>query len=428
MRFIVRRLASMSSPPGRRSRSTSSSRELMPGNAGAGDDGRYPESPPVGAKALELQFGLGHQGSLLHQYFVYLGNLVHGNLGISVTSTTRRRSPRCSTRRCPGRSRWSAPRRSSASCSGRCSGSSPAGGAAAGSTRSLPAFTFVQATPYFFLALLAIVLFSSDTGTSSRSAGYALGRHARLQLDVHRQRADHSILPALTIIVTSMAGWMLQMRNVMITTIGEDYVLAAQAKGLSARRIMFTYAARNAILPNIAGFALAIGFVVAGALVMEIVFSYPGVGLPLYNAVTYDDFPVMQGIFLVDLGRRARPPACSPTSSTSSPIRASGRGRPTDGDRRSPLPVATAPPSARGAVPALDAAQGEGRRRRSSPCSSWSRSSGRRSPRTTRARPPTQVSRCRRACASSSRHRRRRRRHPLAAARLDPRDGRARRC
>jgi peptide/nickel transport system permease protein len=95
-----------------------------------------------------------------------------------------------------------------------------------------------------------------------------------------------------------MAGWMLQMRNVMITTIGEDYVLAAQAKGLSTRRIMFTYAARNAILPNIAGFALAIGYVIAGAIVMEIVFSYPGVGFQLYNAVTSDDVPMMQGIFL----------------------------------------------------------------------------------------------------------------------------------
>jgi peptide/nickel transport system permease protein len=62
---------------------------------------------------------------------------------------------------------------------------------------------------------------------------------------------------------------------------------------------MFSYAARNAILPNIAGFALSLGFVVAGALVMEIVFSYPGVGLMLYNAVTSDDFPLMQGIFLV---------------------------------------------------------------------------------------------------------------------------------
>ena len=96
-----------------------------------------------------------------------------------------------------------------------------------------------------------------------------------------------------------MAGWMLQMRNVMITTIAEDYVLVAQAKGLSTRRVMFTYGARNAILPNIAGFALSLGFVVAGALVMEIVFSYPGVGLTLYNAVTSDDFPLLQGIFLV---------------------------------------------------------------------------------------------------------------------------------
>ena len=76
-------------------------------------------------------------------------------------------------------------------------------------------------------------------------------------------------------------------------------MLVAQAKGLSPRRVMFTYAARNAILPNIAGFALAIGFVVAGALVMEIVFSYPGIGLTLYNAVTSNDYPLLQGIFLV---------------------------------------------------------------------------------------------------------------------------------
>ena len=110
---------------------------------------------------------------------------------------------------------------------------------------------------------------------------------------------DHATLPALTIVVTSIAGWMLQMRNVMITTIGEDYMLAAQAKGLSSRRVMFTYAARNAILPNLAGFALSIGFVVAGALVMEIVFSYPGVGFTLYNAVTSNDYPLVQAVFLL---------------------------------------------------------------------------------------------------------------------------------
>ena len=110
---------------------------------------------------------------------------------------------------------------------------------------------------------------------------------------------EHSILPAFTIVLTSVAGWMLQMRNVMITTISEDYVIAAQAKGLSKRRVIFTYSARNALLPQLQGFGLALGFVVSGALIMEIVFSYPGIGYLLLEAVQNKDFPLMQAIFLV---------------------------------------------------------------------------------------------------------------------------------
>jgi peptide/nickel transport system permease protein len=110
---------------------------------------------------------------------------------------------------------------------------------------------------------------------------------------------DHALLPAFTIVIASVAGWMLQMRNVMITTIGEDYVLAAQAKGLPNRRVVYSYAARNALLPQLQGFGLALGFVVSGAIIMEIVFSYPGIGLLLVNAVTSDDFPLTQSIFLV---------------------------------------------------------------------------------------------------------------------------------
>jgi peptide/nickel transport system permease protein len=109
----------------------------------------------------------------------------------------------------------------------------------------------------------------------------------------------HSLLPAATIVITSVAGWMLQMRNVMITTVGEDYVLAAQAKGLPDRRVVFTYAARNALLPQLQGFGLALGFVVSGAIIMEIVFNYPGVGLLLVNAVTSDDYPLTEAIFLM---------------------------------------------------------------------------------------------------------------------------------
>src|SRR6201995_2854989 len=167
--------------------------------------------------------------------------------------------------------------------------------------RAMPAFTFLQATPYFFLALIVIELFAVSWGLFPFGQGYSLGLAPGWNWSFISSAAYHSVLPALTIVVTSMAGWMLQMRNVMITTIAEDYVLVAQAKGLWPRRVMFTYAARNAILPNLAGFALSIGFVVAGALVMEIVFSYPGIGLTLYNAVTSDDFPLLQGILVISL-------------------------------------------------------------------------------------------------------------------------------
>ncbi len=106
------------------------------------------------------------------------------------------------------------------------------------------------------------------------------------------------MLPALTIVLASAAGWMLGMRNMMITTMDEDYVQLAQAEGLPRHRVI-AYAARNALLPNVSGFSLAIGFIVSGALLTEIVFSYPGIGYLLFNSIGSDDYPVLQGIFLI---------------------------------------------------------------------------------------------------------------------------------
>jgi peptide/nickel transport system permease protein len=270
---------------------------VLPGTPVEAMLAQHPQLTASAIKALDIQFGIGHQGSLLHQYGVYLGQLAHGNLGIStsaypatVTSVLGTTLP------------WTIALVGTATIISFVLGTLL--GILAGWRRGgrfdqlLPAFTFMQAMPYFFLALIVIQLFSNDWHLFPRYGGYTLGDTVGFNGTFIASVLDHGLLPAATIIVTSMAGWMLQMRNVMITTIGEDYVLAAEAKGLSKRRVMFTYAARNAILPNIAGFALAIGFVVAGALVMEIVFSYPGVGYQLYNAVTQDDFPVMQGIFL----------------------------------------------------------------------------------------------------------------------------------
>ena len=99
------------------------------------------------------------------------------------------------------------------------------------------------------------------------------------------------------------------MRNMMVTVSSEDYVMVAQAKGLSERRVMFGYAARNAILPNISGFALSLGFIVGGTLLVEMVFSYPGIGYQLLPGRRRQGLPA-------DAGRlpdhHARP--CSPAN------------------------------------------------------------------------------------------------------------------
>ena len=89
------------------------------------------------------------------------------------------------------------------------------------------------------------------------------------------------------------------MRNMMVTVLDEDYITVAQAKGLSSKRVMLAYAARNAVLPQLSSFALSLGFIVGGTLVMELVFSYPGVGKLLLDATNAKDYPLMQGLFLV---------------------------------------------------------------------------------------------------------------------------------
>ena len=163
----------------------------------------------------------------------------------------------------------------------------------------LPVATFFSAVPYFWLGLLAIALFSVLLKLLPASQGYDPGLIPNLDFVFIGSVVQHGILPALTIVLSSLGGWILGMRNMMVTVTSEDYVSVAQAKGLTERRIMFGYAARNAILPQISGFALSLGFIVSGTLVMEMVFSYPGIGFVLYQAVSAKDYPLMQGVFLV---------------------------------------------------------------------------------------------------------------------------------
>ncbi|MEU4481217.1 ABC transporter permease [Micromonospora sp. NPDC023966] len=163
----------------------------------------------------------------------------------------------------------------------------------------LPATTFLSSIPYFWLGLVAIAVFTGPGSFFPSSGGYEAGLVPAFDGYFIPSAIKHSVLPAATILVSSMSGWILSMRNMMVTVSSEDYITVAHAKGLSERRVALSYAARNALLPNVSGFALSLGFIVGGTLLVEIVFSYPGLGYQLFQAVGYKDYPLMQGIFLI---------------------------------------------------------------------------------------------------------------------------------
>jgi peptide/nickel transport system permease protein len=270
----------------------------MPGNAVQAIMAKFPNLQPSAYKALEAMLGVGHPESLWVQYWSYLDDVFHLNFGTDVIEYPAQVSTLLA-QTIP----WTLTLVGTATVIAFFIGTGL--GILAGwrhggwVERSLPGLMFLQAMPYFFLALILIELLAVRAHLFPIAQGYAGGLIPGWHWAFIGSAIYHALLPALTIVITSVAGWMLQMRNVMITTIGEDYVVAAQAKGLPSRRVVFTYAARNALLPQLQGFGLALGFVVSGALVMEIVFSYPGIGLLLLSAVSSDDYPLMQAIFLV---------------------------------------------------------------------------------------------------------------------------------
>jgi peptide/nickel transport system permease protein len=270
----------------------------MPGNAVQAIMSKFPGLQPSAYHALEAMLGVGHPGSLWHQYVTYLGDVFTLNFGVDVSQFPAKVSTLLG-ETIP----WTLTLVGTATVIAFFVGTGL--GIVAGwrhggwLDRALPGLMFFQAIPYFFLALILIELLAARANIFPLGQGYEGGLIPGWNSAFIGSAIYHSILPAFTIVITSLAGWMLQMRNVMITTLGEDYVVAAQAKGLSSRRVVFTYAARNAMLPQLQGFGLALSFVVSGAIVMEIVFSYPGIGLLLLNAVTANDYPMMQAIFLV---------------------------------------------------------------------------------------------------------------------------------
>jgi peptide/nickel transport system permease protein len=236
---------------------------------------------------------------LLDQYVVYWKNLAHGNLGVSfvsyptpVTTLIRSALP------------WTLGLLIVSSLIAFLMGSLVGGliswpRAPRGVRALAPALMLFSVVPYYLLALVLIYFFSTRwkllPGANAFDPVSILGFNWASATDILR----HAILPGLSIVLGGIGFWALSMRGTMVSILGEDYITFAEAKGLSQRRIFLWYGMRNALLPQITHLAVAFGFIMSGAVLVEVIFNYPGLGYLLYNAIEGKDYFVIQGIVLM---------------------------------------------------------------------------------------------------------------------------------
>jgi peptide/nickel transport system permease protein len=163
----------------------------------------------------------------------------------------------------------------------------------------MPPILMMGAIPFFLLGLILVYIFGFFLGLFPMYGGYTTGTIPTLTLRFIWDVLWHTMLPALSILLVSMGGWALGMRSLMVMTQGEDYVVFADAMGLRDRTIFTRYAMRNALLPQVTALALALGQIVSGAVLVEVIFGYPGIGTMLYQAIRGSDYYLVQGIVFV---------------------------------------------------------------------------------------------------------------------------------
>lgn len=262
---------------------------------------RYGEPTEATINSINLILGSDGDATLWDQYIAYWAKLFQGDLGISVT-----KYPAPVTELIAQALPWTIVLVGLATTISFVLGM--ALGAWVGWKRGtwvdhlIPPSTILQSIPYFWLALVLVLIFSVTLQWFPIIGGYDIYSFEtgfEWSWAFFGSAIYHGFLPALTIVISSFGGWMIGMRNMMVATLADDYVVTAEAKGLKPRRILTMYAARNASLPSIAGFGISLGFVVAGSIVMEQVFTYPGIGKLMIQAVQNNDYALMQGVFLV---------------------------------------------------------------------------------------------------------------------------------
>jgi peptide/nickel transport system permease protein len=259
--------------------------------------GTYTVDPEVIAKQYMGEYGLNKP--VLTQYLTYWQQLFHGNLGVSLVDY-----PRPVTSMIRAALPWTLSLLAISVVISFIFGSLLGGLLAWPHTPKLfralaPGLVALSVIPYYLLAVILIFLFSTQWRLLPGAQGYdptrILGFNAGSGLDILR----HAILPSLSIVVGSMGFWALSMRGTMVSVLGDDYITFAEAKGLSPRRLFLWYGMRNALLPQITALAVALGVILSGAVLVEVIFNYPGLGYLLYNAVEGKDYFVIQGIVLM---------------------------------------------------------------------------------------------------------------------------------
>ncbi len=266
---------------------------VMPGSA-VSNMARVPHASPALQHALTVEFGLDK--SKFEQYLIYLGNLAHGNMGISFTYRQPVSHLLLADLRNTvymvtvgtvaaiilgtGAGVLSAWRRGSLS-------DQVSSGAAIGA----------YALPTQWLGMVLLIVCAGVLPVAGMTDPFVIGPEPFWQhlTDIGR----HMILPTATLTLTAYGSYMLVVRSSMLETLGEDYVLTARAKGLPNRRIVWRHAARNALLPMVTQVAMDLGYIVGGAVLIEVIFSWPGVGEAVYTAIGQRDYPMLQGGFLI---------------------------------------------------------------------------------------------------------------------------------
>ncbi len=272
---------------------------MMPGSPIADMMAKYHGHVSVKTlQAIEVAFGIDTHTSLIAQYFQYLGDTATGNFGMSLTQT----EPVSQV--ITGAVWWTVGligvTTILAFVLGTLIGIIGAwrrGGWLDGILP--PVFVITSSIPFFWIGMLLILFVSKFFVTFPTSGAYSYGATPGFNGPFIADVLQHALLPGLAILITSIGGWILTMRNTMVTVLAEDYVRMARAKGLPSWRIMFDYAARNAMLPNLSGFAMSLGFVLSGAIVVEYLFNYQGVGYYLLEAVLNQDYALVQALFLL---------------------------------------------------------------------------------------------------------------------------------